>query len=486
MDKQKQGTRTSQRSAASQSSNGMDRRSFLRSTAAVGAGLVFSPVISRVSTSSERRATLRQAQGGERSRTTSDEINVALLGAGAQGQVLLNACLKIPGVRFKALCDIWTEYNQKRVSRMLDAYKHQHNTYVDYQEMLAQENDLDAVLIATPDFWHAEHTVACLKKGLHVYCEKEMSNTLEGARRMVAAAKEAGKLLQIGHQRRSNPRYIHCYTKLIKEAKILGRMTTVNGQWNRSVQPDQGWPQKAAIDEVTLNKYGFKSMEQFRNWRWYKGLGGGPIVDLGSHQIDIYSWFMERNPRSVLASGGTDYYEKKSHEWYDNVLAIYEYETAQGIVRAFYQTITTNSCQGYFETFMGDQGTLLISESASRGAVYREATAPEWDKWVKAGFVLEPAKKDAVIGTPYGEKPKTDAVLDVRETLAPPAYELPIKFNDLYHKPHLENFFSAIRGKAQLNCPGEVGYETAVTVLKVNDAVEAGRKLEFKKEEFEI
>ena len=64
-------------------------------------------------------------------------------------------------------------------------------------------------------------------------------------------------------------------------------------------------------------------MHQFRNWRWYKGLGGGPIVDLGSHQIDIFSWFLEADPKSVMASGGTDYYDKKTHEWYDNGLAIY-------------------------------------------------------------------------------------------------------------------------------------------------------------------
>ncbi len=438
---------------------GIDRREFLRSTAALGAGVVLAP------------KSFGQAAG-----SGPDDINVALLGAGAQGQVLLNACLKMRGVRFKAVCDIWTAYNQKRVSRLLKKYRHEHNTYLDYQEMLDKEKDLDAVLIATPDFWHAEHTVACLKAGLHVYCEKEMSNTLEGARKMAQAAKETGKLLQIGHQRRSNPRYVHCYDKLIKEAKILGRITTINGQWNRAARPDLGSPKKYAIDQVTLEKYGFKSMHQFRNWRWYKGLGGGPIVDLGSHQIDIYNWFLEANPKSVMASGGTDYYDKQTHEWYDNVMAIYEYKTSQGTIRAFYQTITTNSSQGYFETFMGDEGTLIISESAGRGAVYREASAPEWDKWVKAGYVNEPAKKE--------EKPESGAVLDVRETMAPPAYELPVKMEKLYHQPHLENFFDAIRGRAKLNCPAEIGYETAVTVLKVNEAVEADRKLDFKPGEF--
>jgi predicted dehydrogenase len=439
----------------------IDRRTFLRSAAAAGAGLALSP---HILLSQEAAA---------------DDINVALLGAGEQGQVLIDACLKIPGLRFKAVCDIWAEYNLKRVSRRLKAYKHENNAYTDYQEMLAAEKDLDAVIVATPDFWHAEQTIAALKAGLHVYCEKEMSNTLEGARKMVQAAKETGKLLQIGHQRRSNPRYIHCYDKLLKEAEILGRITAVNGQWNRAARPDLGSPAKYAIDQATLQKYGFKDMHQFRNWRWYKGLGGGPIVDLGSHQIDIYNWFLEANPKSVLAGGGTDYYDKETHQWYDNVMAIYEYPTQTGTVRAFYQTITTNSNQGYYESFMGDQGTLVISESASRGAVYREPSAPPWDKWVKLGYVNEPVEKKE-------EKPKPGVVLDVRETLAPPAYELPVKMDKLYHQPHLENFFDAIRGKAKLTCPAEIGYETAVTVLKVNEAVEAARKLEFKPEEFKV
>ena len=417
----------------------------------------------------------------------TNDLNVALLGAGAQGQVLMLAATKIPGIRFKAVCDIWTAYNQKRVSGMLRKLGHQHNRYVDYQEMLDKEKDLDAVIIATPDFWHAEHAVACLKAGLHVYCEKEMSNTLEGARKIVKAARETDKLLQIGHQRRSNPKYLHCYNKLIKDANILGRITTINGQWNRSARPDLGWPEKWAIDQATLEKYGFKSMQQFRNWRWYKGLGGGPIVDLGSHQIDIYSWFLGANPKSVIASGGTDYYDKKNHEWYDTVMTVYEYEyeyekDKKGTVRAFYQAITTNSAWGYHETFMGDQGTLEVSEAGARGELYREPESPNWDKWVKKGYLIAPVEP-----VQEEKEPETNAFLDVRETVAPPAYEIPVVMDKPYHQPHLENFFDAIRDKnVKLNCPPKVGYETAVAVLKVNEAVEAARKLNFKPEEFEV
>ena len=88
-------------------------------------------------------------------------------------------------------------------------------------------------------------------------------------------------------------------------------------------------------------------MSQFRNWRWYKGLGGGPIVDLGSHQIDVYSWFLDNAvPASVMASGGVDYW--KDHEWYDNAIGIFEFPTKKGLVRATYETLTTNSSNGYY------------------------------------------------------------------------------------------------------------------------------------------
>src|SRR4030042_2914741 len=160
------------------------------------------------------------------------ELQIALLGMGAQGEVLLNAMLKIPGLRFRAVCDIWTEYNQKKTVNLLKKYKFDVNAYQDYRDMLDQEKDLDAVVIATPDFWHARHAIDCLKAGLNVYSGKEMSNNLEDARRMVIAARETGKLLQIGHQRRSNPRYIHAIDRLIRERRLLGRVTGAYAQWN--------------------------------------------------------------------------------------------------------------------------------------------------------------------------------------------------------------------------------------------------------------
>jgi predicted dehydrogenase len=140
----------------------------------------------------------------------------------------------------------------------------------------------------------------------------------------------------------------------------------------------------------TLAKYGYKDMHQFRNWRWYKGLGGGPLSDLGAHQIDIFNWWMGTTPKSVIGSGGLDYY--KNHDWYDNAIVIYEYPMAEGVARASYQVQTTTSAGGgYFEMFMGDDGTIKMSEDPSLCAIYREAraTSVSWDDLAQKGYVRE-------------------------------------------------------------------------------------------------
>jgi predicted dehydrogenase len=458
-----------------------DRRGFLRSAAGAGAALAF-------------------AQAGPGAYTQGDQdepVNVALIGAGAWGEVLVNACRRIPGVRVTAVCDIWEGHNLKRISRIVQRFGQPSRPYADYVVMLEKEKDLQAAIVATPDFWHARHTSACLDAGLHVYCEAPMSNRVPDARRMVEAAQRSGKLLQIGQQRRSNPQYLFCCEKLLKEVKLLGRIVAVNGQWNRAVQLPRGWPKRAEIDSATLRKYGYKSMEEFRNWRWYKGLGSGPVVDLGAHQVDVYNWFLGARPTSVLASGHTNYYNKATHEWYDTVVAVYEYETPQGAVTASYQVLPANQYDGYIERFLGDSGTLAISQRWDRTRLYPDLMGPSntapWVACLKKGDLTIPPEWRTLMERQHVTDDQFLGLF-VHESLESPgpiAVErlscgVPVTMDEPTYQPHLENFFEAIRGRAKLTCPAEVGYETAVTVLKINEAAEAGRKLEFTPEEFGV
>ena len=438
----------------------LNRREFIGATAVAGAGLLLNGC---KSDSEQKTAPARSS--------SLNTIHIALIGYGEEGKVLLESLLNIEGVRVVALCDIW-DYHRNEGARYLEKLGNEVRGYENYEDMLAKEKDLQAVVIATPDFCHAPMTNTCLKAGLHVYCEKMMSNTIDGARSMVKTMAETGKLLQIGHQRRSNPRYLFTLNRLLRQAQFCGRLTAAQGQWNRAVKEDFGWPKKYEMPASLLAKYGYKDMRQFRNWRWFKGLGGGPLSDLGAHQIDIFNWWLG-SPKSVIASGGLDYY--KNHDWYDNAMVIYEYPLPQGVARAMYQVQTTTSAGGgYFEMFMGDEGTIKMSEDPSLCAIYREARATDvsWDDLTQKGSVRlkEASTVDA-------------AKVDVRETAQLAEYEIPVFFNKPPHQPHLENFFNTIRGTAKLNCPGDEAFTSEYVIHRANDAVAAQTRLAITPEE---
>jgi len=281
--------------------------------------------------------------------------------------------------------------------------------------------------------------------------------------------------LQIGHQRRSNPRYWHAI-KLIYNDKVLGRIRHVYGQWNRPQLYEIGWPKGKELDADSLKRHGYDTMERFCNWRWYRKYSGGAMADLGSHQVDVFNWVLRAKPKSVMASGGLDYYKGKGREWYDNVMAIYEYDTAVGPVRGFYQVLNTTSHGGFYETFMGDEGSLVISEDTRKGQFFREISAKRRE-WEDESEKVASMDREAI-------------QLKIGETLAPDGSKDPegqrllAESKKQVHQLHLENFFNAIRNGSPLSCPPEIGYETAVSVLKANDSVETGCRVPFTPDDF--
>ena len=177
-----------------------------------------------------------------------------------------------------------------------------------------------------------------------------------------------------------------------------------------------------------LKKYGYDSMDHLYNWRWYKKYSAGPIADLGSHQIDIFSWFLGSDPVSVVAVGGSDFYADR--DWYEDVLCIYEYthkhQDKTGTARAFYQVLNTNGFLDYYEKYGGTKGTIMLSENPkqclfspergqpapdwmSRGVPYHERMAekiphaPSYREAVEAGLIEksgEPKKTRQPVGSP--------------------------------------------------------------------------------------
>jgi predicted dehydrogenase len=456
----------------------INRRDFLTRTAAAGM-VLGAPAILRAE-----------------SKSPSDTLNIALVGFGKQGLVLYEAMMNIPGIRVQAICDIWDINRVKGVKRVRDRQGEKPNDYVDIDDMLAKEKGLHCAIVATPDFWHSPHTVKCLEAGLHVYCEKMMAHTIEAAREMVRAMERTGKLCQIGHQRRSNPRYKFTLDQLINTHKICGQITNANAQWNRSLSASQDIKVKDSIlpSKDIIERYGFGDGHKFVNWRFYRDLSGGPISDLGAHQIDIFNWFLGGAPKRVYATGGQSYFKKREH--FDNVMCLFDYDTPQGEVRAFYQVLTTTgSGKGFFETFMGTEGTLTISEIASNSSIYREAgndwTEKPWADLVKRGFLK---RVSAPAAAPAED---SEGAVASYASAAPEAYELPGSMpltKDAQgkmipkpaHMPHLENFFASVRGQESLNCDARHAFESEAPIFWVNPSALAKEPIVFTPEQLTV
>ncbi len=463
------------------------RRDFMKTSAVAAGGLVMS--------SSLLSAFTKNSNG---------KINIAMIGLGAEGNVLLDSILKLPYVNIVAICDIWQPACNRVAMKIANSLKQKPLRYTvkdiggkknvdimaraerrgkiaaikgeNYQDLIKNHaKELDAVIIATPDFWHSPMTCDFLNAGINVYCEKMMSDTVEGAKAMVRAARASKKLLQIGHQRTSNPRYKYAREVLLRKNNLCGTIMAANGQWNRAVTKDLTYVKNDEISLEKLNKYGFKDMNQFRNWRWHKGLGGGAISDLGAHQIDIFGWMFGAHPTRVMASGNRDYYKKAdgtpAHDWDDNVMCIFDFDkTFQGKrAQAFYQVLTTTSSGGgYYESFMGDQGTLKMSENPALTKLFRENNAPDWKPLIDKGIIGAGEASAA-----------TTKIADARESKALVGYGFPTNVPGYdvekpIHMYHIENFFNALMGKEKLNCDSEHAYAAEAAVFKARESIEKG------------
>ena len=369
------------------------RRDFMKTASATTAGVTIA------------------TQFSPRAYAANERVRVGCVGTGGQGTFHIRDGLTgAAEVEIAAVCDIFTSHQKAgqlygwvsnagiylepgQTPNDLDTESKNKikaatkpNAYYDYREMLEKE-ELDAVIIATPLHTHYRLAMDCLDAGKYVFCEKTMTQTIEDSRDIVKKCHETGKFVQVGHQRRYNPKY-NVGMNIAHKHRMLGRINHITTQWHRNHywRRDTSVYQPLTDQEVALAKElaGVDDIEHLLNWRMYDATSGGLFTELATHQCDIANWFMMAVPVSVYATGGLDYW-RDGRDVDDNIAITYEYEKSPSddgfltvekrsilqkmarinksyTVRYMHSNILANAKRGASELIQGDYGTLELTE----------------------------------------------------------------------------------------------------------------------------
>ena len=297
----------------------MKRRKFIRNTGISVGGVITLPAIT----------------GFNISKNLNSSVNIGIIGTGSRGGGLIPFINEIENLNIVACCDILPF----RLKDALDNAPNQTIGYEDYKDLL-NSKDIDAVLIATPFSTH--HTIAldAIESGKHVYCEKTLSRGISNNLNLVKKVKNSNIIFQTGHQYHSSRLYKHVVD--IINSDEIGKITSFDCQWNRN----GNWRRPVSDP----------SLERLINWRMYKEYSGGLVAELCSHHIDFVNWVLGENPKTIMGSGGIDYWND-GRETFDNVHLLFKYPSG---INAKFTSLTSNALGDYQIKIHGDKGSILL------------------------------------------------------------------------------------------------------------------------------
>jgi predicted dehydrogenase len=307
-----------------------------------------------------------------------------------------------------------------------------------------------------------------------------MAVNADEARLMIRTSQATGKLLQIGFERRSDPRYRHAAAKLIapdSRELLLGEITHFETQANRRVHSELIWAERDTMTPEFLARYGYNSMSEYRNWKQYRKYGCGQCAAYFAQQFDVLEWFFGVRPSQINASGGHDYYT--FGDCLDNASVLMTCPFPHGVVRGIGRVWTTTSGGGRLplEHIFGTSGSLQTSMSVEEFRVFAEPGLAKWNEFLRRGDL----KKMEV--APEGEDPN---LIRVRETGNVVTYLVPVERPDSVFRLHIENFVNATFGREPLNCPAELAFASHVLAWAVDEAVVEGGTVEVREEMFGV
>ena len=377
----------------------------------------------------------------------SDRIAVGVIGCNGMGYSDLTSLLKLPEVECVALCDVDRNVLERRAQDVEQTTGTKPALYEDFRRVLDDDN-IDAVVIGTPDHWHCLQMVMACEAGKDVYVEKPMANSIEECRIMVAAAKRYDRVVQVGQWQRSGVHWDDAI-KFLRSGK-LGRIRTARAwaymNWLPDIPniPDEPtpagvnydmWLGPAPLRPFNRNRFHF-------NFRWFWDYAGGLMTDWGVHLIDIVLYGMDVTaPRSIIASGGKFAYPDDAEETPDTLQAIYEYEDftmiwehAVGIGLGPFQ-------RDHGVAFIGNEGTLVIDRA--KWEVFPETGTRNSGPYYK----MEPVPTQRVRPGAAG--------LD----------------------QHTQNFIECMKTRSQPRCNAEIGQLAAVNAHLGNIAFRTNQKV---------
>jgi predicted dehydrogenase len=433
------------------------RRSFLTDAAKAAVGATFIP---NIITAKDRILNAKSLQRKKDHYSANDKIQIALIGCGGMGVADASTAISVPGVKLLAVCDLYD-------GRLAEAKKRWGNdiaTTRDFHEILDRK-DIDAVIIATPDHWHKDISVAAMNKSKHVYCEKPMVHEISEGAAVVAAQTKNKVVFEVGSQGLSSLGNEKA-RQLLKDGAI-GQLNYAEGFWAR-MSPTGAWqypiPADASPDTVGWDRYientkkrPFDATRFFR-WRNYRDYGTGVSGDLFVHLFSSLHFVTGSiGPDKIMATGGLRYW-KDGREVPDIMLGMFDYPETK-IHPAFNLSLRVNFVDG-------TGGTNYLRMVGSEGSM-----TVEWDKvtlyknrsMIDANDPLLQTKNNSASGKEYVYERKSMLPPDKLEYTAEEGYKGA-------HFDHFYNWATAIRQQKDVTENSLFGYRAAAPALLCNDS----------------
>ena len=388
----------------------------------------------------------------------SDRIGLAVIGAGGMGMADVSTALRIPGVELVAACDVF----DGRLDAARERYGAGLFTTRNYNEVLARE-DIDAVIVGTPDHWHQRISIAALRAGKAAYCEKPMVHTIGEGHDLVRAQEESGSVFQVGSQGMSslgNEKARELY-----ESGAIGELNYAEGFWARN-DPIGAWqyPIPADASEETVDWKRFlgsapdRPYDPLRIFRWrnYRDYGTGVAGDLFVHLFSSLHFVVSsRGPSRVQATGGLRYWED-GREVPDVLLGMFDYpesDTHPGFNLSLRVNFVDGTSGSTFLRLVGSEGAMDVTWT---------------DVVLRKNVAVDPM--DAFSQEKMAEAAAGEGGLPARVRMLPPAevrYEVERGYRGA-HVDHFFNFFQAIRGGPPVREEAVFGLRAAAPALACN------------------